>query len=479
MKTVLKSSLIVFVILISLLGIIYFRVSPTVRFWDNYKIFYVDKNLDISTILSNLSVYGNFKNDGEIIFREAQSYPANNLLTPIMKDFSIKKLSAIEMRNMFFFDKDNKYQLFYVEESISDFVEKELSRKKIDFGTDGKVHNNLLSPFVCLALLITLSIFAKSKTKFFIAKLPFVLLVYSVSYYSVAISVSCFLGLLFVLDLYIVKKDWIKAILKKPFICVAFFVVIFMMILCGFRVFCLFLLACLASFSILFLFYLLNRKYIYGYSMKWILPSKYIKLKSIDFKFFATTFAVVLFFFVFFCFTTSFRTNISENNLYLPAPSEYTEKNTFEGLEDNYIYVKSFENSNSETEFLPNIFDFIDEKWYFLTFPYKKIDGSDDSTLNVGKVITIPEYKKTSQGFVVQTEKSLFSFDEKFISNAINDFDNSLGVEKLLSSQESFTNIVYSSTGKIEKTLLMWIVVFSGLVLSGFFTLLCLIKRRF
>ena len=84
MKTVLKSSLIVFGILISLLGIIYFRVSPTVRFWDNYKIFYVDKNLDISTILSNLSVYENFKNDGDIIFREAQSYPENNLLTPIM-----------------------------------------------------------------------------------------------------------------------------------------------------------------------------------------------------------------------------------------------------------------------------------------------------------------------------------------------------------------------------------------------------------
>ena len=166
--------------------------------------------------------------------------------------------------------------------------------------------------------------------------------------------------------------------------------------------------------------------------------------------------------------------------MFLPSPSGYTNTDFFTNLEDNYTFVKNYEAENQNSSFLPNIFDFVDENWINATYPFTKLDFNidDEKSVELGDVISIPEYKKTTKGLVIQDEKVLFTFDESYISNSLEEFKNASGVEKLLSSQFPYSNIVYSTGGKVENSVLMWIVGILGLVLTGFFALFCVVKRQ-
>ena len=149
-------------------------------------------------------------------------------------------------------------------------------------------------------------------------------------------------------------------------------------------------------------------------------------------------------------------------------------------MEENYSFVKNLEQENQETDFLPNIFDFVDESWIISTFPYEKLGFSDvyHNLVEIGKKVSIPEYKKTSNGLVISEEKVLFTFDENYLSDSLESFQTSTGIEKLLLSQKPYSNIVYSSGGKVENTILMWIVGCCGLIIMGLFTLFCVVKRQ-
>lgn len=474
MKTSLKIVLFLLIIGFSLFAIVFFRDVPAVKIWENYRIFYIDKELNLFDVLGEGEKTG-------VISKNTQNYPSKNTFTPIMLDYSIKNFSSEELRDVFFRDMENKYQLFYVEEDFVPSVENALREKNVSFGTDAKSSVPIICPIVCFLLLICLSIFSKSKIKFFIAKLPFVILAYSVPYYSVAISVCCFLTFLFFLETYIIRENWMKSILKKPLLLCFFVFCLLMFVFCGIRAFLLFVLAFISWACILVFASFFNQKFIYGFSMKQILPLKYVKTKKLtNFKFTGFAFVSVLILFIILCFSSNLKTNLKENNLFLPSPSEYTDVESFTKLEENYTFVKKFEQENRESDFLPNIFDFVDESWIVSTFPYERLGFSDKyhNFVEIGKNVSIPEYKKTSNGLVISEEKVLFTFDENYLSNSLDILQTSSGIEKLLSSQTPYPNIVYSSGGKVENTILMWIVGCCGLIIMGLFTLFCVVKRQ-
>ena len=58
MKIALKIVLFLSIIIFSLLGIVFFRDVPAVKIWDNYCIFYVDKEISILDALSNIDTQG-------------------------------------------------------------------------------------------------------------------------------------------------------------------------------------------------------------------------------------------------------------------------------------------------------------------------------------------------------------------------------------------------------------------------------------
>jgi len=99
-------------------------------------------------------------------------------------------------------------------------------------------------------------------------------------------------------------------------------------------------------------------------------------------------------------------------------------------------------------------------------------------SISYGDVIRFPTFSKTSNGLVKQDSIDLFSFDEDFLSSSISEFEKSNGIEQLLVSQKPYTNITYSSGGKTETTILMWIVAFFGLFFLGCITSICLVKRH-
>ena len=215
--------------------------------------------------------------------------------------------------------------------------------------------------------------------------------------------------------------------------------------------------------------------------MKQILPLKYINVSNhFNLKYTCAVFGSVLILFLIFCFSGNFKANLKENNLFLPSPSEYTDKGFFTNLEDNYTFVKNYEVENQNSNFLPNIFDFVEENWINATYPFKKLDFYQENgqSVELGDVVSIPEYKKTTNNLVIQDEKVLFTFGEGYISNSLENFENASGVEKLLSSQIPYSNIEYSAGGKVENSVLMWIVGIIGLVLTGFYTLFCVVKRQ-
>ena len=474
MKIALKIVLFLSIIIFSLLGIVFFRDVPAVKIWDNYCIFYVDKEISILDALSNIDTQG-------VISKETQEYVKPHSYTPIMMDYKIKNLSSNDLRDVFFSDMEDKYQLFYVEESFVESVANELQNQNIPFGVDAKASVPILCPIICGILLIILTVFTKSKLQFILAKIPFVVLAYAVPFYSVAISVCCFLCFLFLFENYVIRENWWKSISKKTLMICFFAICLLMFMLCGIRAFLLFVLACAAWYCCLQLPTFFTQNVIFGFSMKQILPLKYIKVNNqLNLKYTCAVFGSVLVLFLVFCFSGNFKANLKENNLFLPSPSEYTDSGFFTNLEENYTFVKNYEAENQNSSFLPNIFDFVDENWINTTYPFTKLDFNQDDgkSVELGDVISIPEYKKTTKGLVIQDEKVLFTFDENYISNSLEKFEKASGVEKLLSSQFPYSNIVYSAGGKVENSVLMWIVGIIGLVLTGFYTLFCVVKRQ-
>ena len=111
MKSSLKIVLSLCLIIASLFSIYFFRILPSIKIWDSYKVFYIDKSIDFISVFSDFEK--SYK-DG-IISKESQKYPEENNLTPVMGEYSLQNFSSIELRDIFFQDKNDNYQLFYVE----------------------------------------------------------------------------------------------------------------------------------------------------------------------------------------------------------------------------------------------------------------------------------------------------------------------------------------------------------------------------
>lgn len=471
MKFPLKIVAYISIIFISLFLIYFFRDVPSVKIWDSYRIFYIEKSTDIKSIIKDYDAY--------IISKYSQEYPSTSSFTPIMMDFTIKNFSSDELRNIFFTDKYDKYQLVYVEDSFAETFGNILTEKKVSFGIDSNASVPIACPIVCFTLIVLLYVLSKSNLKFLFAKIPFVLLAYALPYYSVAIAICCVITYLFILEFYKLREKWFRD-LKYNVSIIVFGLICFLLIaLCGFKAIIFFTLSIISSELFVILTSLCNKKYIYGFSMKQILPIKYLKIeKRLNLKYLSISLASILVLFLLFCFSPKLKNNIKENNLFLPAPSEYNETVDFTNIEENYNYVKSFENQ-IDVETLPNIFDFVDESWIIATYPYKKISQSIDSNVSFGDKIMIPEYQKTSDGLVVQKSRLMYNFNEEFIDNLITEYSNSSGIEKLLASQQFYTNVVYSSGGNVKNSTLMWVVSILGVFIVGSFTFFCLIKGYF
>ena len=100
MKSSLKIVLSLCLIIASLFSIYFFRILPSIRIWDSYKVFYIDKSIDFISVFSDFEK--SYK-DG-IISKESQKYPKENNLTPIMGEYSLQNFSSIELRDIFIFN---------------------------------------------------------------------------------------------------------------------------------------------------------------------------------------------------------------------------------------------------------------------------------------------------------------------------------------------------------------------------------------
>ena len=81
MKTSLKIVLFLLIIGFSLFAIVFFRDVPAVKIWENYRIFYIDKELNLFDVLGEGEKTG-------VISKNTQNYPSKNTFTP-----SINKIS--------------------------------------------------------------------------------------------------------------------------------------------------------------------------------------------------------------------------------------------------------------------------------------------------------------------------------------------------------------------------------------------------
>ena len=91
MKTSLKIVLALLLTITSLFLIYFLRVVPSVKIWDSYKIFYVDKSVDIETVFSNSNL------NSKIISKSNQTYPSSSKITPIMRTFSVQTMEQISL----------------------------------------------------------------------------------------------------------------------------------------------------------------------------------------------------------------------------------------------------------------------------------------------------------------------------------------------------------------------------------------------
>ena len=173
MKSVLKFFLFLFAASILMTAVFFFRISPSIRLWENYKVLYFPVEYTSEEIFASI---GNEAFLDSLIFEDPDYHHAwTTKFSPEMEPVTVRGFSYRELRDFFFYDKSGNFRIIYVPEEISKDIINCLNKSGIKFGTDSVTHYPYLYPAVCFAVIILLTIFGKISFLHSVCAVPLIL----------------------------------------------------------------------------------------------------------------------------------------------------------------------------------------------------------------------------------------------------------------------------------------------------------------
>ena len=146
------------IIIISILSMIFFRTIPSSKLWDDYSVVYVQKNVDESLIQKLFDDYG----CKDVISGAEQFVPMEFSSESPEISMAIAKVDSsnyLVRRNLYFFDKNSNYKIYYVPDEYKNNLEDvifSLQEEGFKCGVDVSASYPIFLPILCVIFAIFL-----------------------------------------------------------------------------------------------------------------------------------------------------------------------------------------------------------------------------------------------------------------------------------------------------------------------------------
>lgn len=437
------------VILISLLSVFLMysqRLHETVQLWKSYNIVYVSNDFSEQEVFDICNDEG----AGGIISRQNSLFSVKNRMVPTLDPYTNEGFSSESMRNFFFRDKSDSYFLMYVPEESLTAAVNALNKAKIPFGIDASAEYPALCPILCFAAFLLLILLNRVDFTKALCMLPLVAVSYAVPFYSVAAAICCVLFVFIICDLYEKRSGAMRILLRTVSLYAAMAAGLIAAAMSGVKAMLLFIAGLILSGALLFIrerFKLISEQKshfrpVLIINARWINKKQRYNMKTLG-----SMLCICSCFLILSLFSGILSTGIRSQDLLLPSPSVYTEAEGFTAAAYDELEACHVKDRT------PDLTDFLNEKWYAETAAYRKVNVPY-TTAKAGETIKLPSFIEVD-GLMVERDKTLFKFDDAYVSSAAADFSSRSGVEKLLVDQDGFYTTDYASTGKLETSSLI------------------------
>ena len=481
MKFVLKGLLFLLIASILMMIVFLFRVQPSMRIWEQYKVIYFPSQCSDDEIRSSI-------NDEDlldlIVFGNADYHHVwKSLINSGSEPIEKRNFSMKEIRDFFFYDKSGEYKIIYVPDDIATDVINRLKKNSLSFGTDSVAQYPYLYPILCFSVLVLLMVFGRIPFIHTVCAVPLVLFSLWCPLYSSATGAICVLFALYTAEQYSGRKHGISKALLNPAIIICFVVSMFSITTNGMHLTILFLLSVASCISLwvsiknieLLSISNCHFRYVPILTSRNIQPYRRVTIFAVSSLAVA---AVVMT--VFFFISSGVIKSVEKNGLYLPAPSEYTET---QGINvSSYSELKKLRtieqdiNTDSDVSNSPDMGDFIDEYWLNTRSPYVRLtDESSYYEIEPGDTISIPMFTEDAEG-IHASQKIIETFDDDFLDRISEAFYQNGGAERFLSSHGKLFTTKYIKAGDTSHDITSVLAIISLFVLFVILLILKLIK---
>lgn len=427
------------IFLISLVIINNVKTVKSGKLWNNYSVLYVPVETEDYKVVETLRN----NNINDYIALSEQYLPLNFSENSI--EVSMFRLSAnndeynyIKKRNAFFFDKSNKYRLYYIPvENQADLINSVniLNKQNIQCGVDSSTSYPWLLILILFIFILMICLFSKNKLLFLISCITPFNFLFSNPFYPVAISMAfLILCILFVTNIWN-RNGFFNSLFKNYITIVLFAGSILCVISCGIITTLLYFLVILSVISIIICYssienYIRNKKSFIPVLIK---PAKLISLfakKTKPVMLISTGAVFVIISLFFLSFSDTVNTHLSK--LLLPSAN---------GI---------------QSDDLPQLDDYYEWNWNIQTYPYKSLNFEYDDNH-----IEYPTYNVNENGLLEEKINEL-EYNQQYKENVFNNIDNLpfKSIEKVMKSEGDNFKSGYSSTSSYQTSFFGIIMMF-------------------
>lgn len=450
------------VFLLSLIIILSVKSVPSGKLWKEYSVLYVEKTADDGKVMQALTDSG----IRGVVAVSSQYIPSvyseNSVEISMLRlNFDNPDYNYLSKRNAFFFDKSDRYRLYYVPSQYKTELEKcvrSLSSSGIQGGTDSNATYPYLIPLIVLLLAGMLFVFSKKKAVFLCGVfVPFIFL-YSNPFYPVALATCLVFLCIFILSNLWNRKDAFKVLISKseiPAMLGLSFISAFSgSVISGF----IFLFAALGSISALVTYYFVEdffrqrRSFVPVY----IRSAKRVSLfggKTFTVMTIISAAAILLIAVFFLSSSSKVSSHISK--LLLPA------------------------NTKESNEVLPQFEDYYKWYWNLMTKPYVSLNESEDKASTEGQTVEFSHFvEQDSNGKIMET-KNIMTYDNNFRDSIFAGIDSLKfnSVEKVMKSEGKNYSAGYSSLSSYQINIFGIIMMFICLFILLFIYFSIIIRK--
>ncbi len=367
-------------------------------------------------------------------------------------------LSSEEDYTKWFINKKEKLQYMYIpsQQKLSNKFLNFLKKTNAFFYLEDTSNFSLFQLIVAIAFFIVAFIYAQRKTIFFSAALPFVLFA---AFQKGILAISASLLMMYTIAFWVeavglylkFTKDQLLTRIKKNPLLVFFPVISLIVANFNSRIsLLLFILAIIASLSFAYIsekvkFFITKKleermlhKKIEAYAMNPKSVEKFWDTKKLIV---VSTVAVVAIIFssLFLFFRNTKTLQVSKNTISLPHPGLYLsdsdlKSNSLGFTKENYEKI----NSLKEDDDLPNLANFITDKWTLITMPYRNLHREEKNG-----IIRFTDYSSDEENKVQKTKTIEFKLDDEFINTTLALRDKA-SIENMLYKQREFITASYT-----------------------------------